>query len=165
MILPSRISLWTHPPGVISGKKYFVLCFSVLYKLFTFNWSVFQRWNCFWSNERYCNALSGCASFTSAIYKIILSFGSLRACLHGGGGPQVGEVAPLGGVTRLSIQSLIRSPQLSCKHDQIKMRDYLDKWVTSPTWGPLPPCRQALNEAVNAAFIWLRAQTPITAQL
>ena len=45
------------------------------------------------------------------------------------------------------------------------MRDYLDKWVTSPTWGPLPQCRQALNEAVDAAFIWLRAQTPITAQL
>ena len=33
------------------------------------------------------------------------------------------------------------------------MRDYLDEWVTSPTWGPLPPCRQALNEAVDAAFI------------
>ena len=32
----------------------------------------------------------------------------LRACLHGGGGPQVGEVITrLGGVTRLSIQSLI----------------------------------------------------------
>ena len=27
----------------------------------------------------------------------------LRACLHGGRGPQVGEVARLGGVTRLSI--------------------------------------------------------------
>ena len=27
----------------------------------------------------------------------------LRACLHGGGGPQVGDVTPLGGVTRLSI--------------------------------------------------------------
>ena len=37
--------------------------------------------------------------------------GALRsmglACLHGGGGPQVGEVTRLGGVTRLSIQSLI----------------------------------------------------------
>ena len=30
-----------------------------------------------------------------------------RACLHGGGGPQVGEVTRLGGVTRLSIQSLV----------------------------------------------------------
>ena len=28
---------------------------------------------------------------------------NLRACLHGGGGPQVGEVTRLGGVTRLSI--------------------------------------------------------------
>ena len=27
----------------------------------------------------------------------------LRACLHGGGVPQVGEVARLGGVTRLSM--------------------------------------------------------------
>ena len=26
-----------------------------------------------------------------------------RACLHGGGGPQVGKVIRLGGVTRLSI--------------------------------------------------------------
>ena len=54
----------------------------------------------------------------------------LRACLHGGGGPQIGEV------------TCGRSPHLSCKRDQIKMRDYMDwrvtppKWVTSPTWGP-----------------------------
>ena len=27
----------------------------------------------------------------------------VRACLHGGGGPQVSEVTRLGGVTRLSI--------------------------------------------------------------
>ena len=33
--------------------------------------------------------------------------GKIRACLHGGGGPQVGDVTRLGGVTRLSIQSLI----------------------------------------------------------
>ena len=56
-----------------------------------------------------------------------------------GGGPQVGEVK-YGG-----------SPHLSCKRDQIKMRDYMDKRVTppkrvtSPTWGPPPPCKQALN--------------------
>ena len=31
----------------------------------------------------------------------------LRACLHGGGGPQEGEVSRLGGVTRLSIWSRI----------------------------------------------------------
>ena len=36
-----------------------------------------------------------------------LVFCSLRACLHGGGGPQVGEVTRLGGVTRVSIYSVI----------------------------------------------------------
>ena len=25
------------------------------------------------------------------------------------------------------------------------MRDCLDRWVTSPTWGPPPPCKQALR--------------------
>ena len=43
---------------------------------------------------------------------------SLLACLFGGGGPQLGE-ATCGG-----------SPHLSCKHDQIKMRDYVDRRVT-----------------------------------
>ena len=63
----------------------------------------------------------------------------LRACLHGGGGPQVGAVT-FGG-----------SPHLSCKRDQIKMRDNMDrratppKRVTSPTWDPPPPCIQALS--------------------
>ena len=32
-----------------------------------------------------------------------LELNRLRACLHEGGGPQVGEVARLGGVTRQSI--------------------------------------------------------------
>ena len=45
-----------------------------------------------------------------------------RACLHGGGGPQAGEV------TRG------RSPHLSCKCDQIDMSDYMDGRVTPPTW-------------------------------
>ena len=42
------------------------------------------------------------------------------------------------------------SPHLSCKRDQIKMRDYMDRRVTppkrvpSPNWGPPPPCKQAL---------------------
>ena len=39
----------------------------------------------------------------------------LRACLHGVGVPQVGEV------------TCGRSPHLSCKRDQIKMRDYMDR--------------------------------------
>ena len=60
---------------------------------------------------------------------------------YGGGGPQVGEI------TSLSI----RPPNLSCKRDQIIMRDYVNrgltppKWVTSPTWGPPPSCKQALK--------------------
>ena len=64
----------------------------------------------------------------------------MRACLHGGGGPQIGEVT-CGG-----------SPHLSCKRDQIKMRDYMGRRVTSPkrvispTWGPPPPCKQALSQ-------------------
>ena len=63
----------------------------------------------------------------------------LRGCLNGGGGPQVGEVT-CGG-----------SPHLSCKRDQIKMRAYMDRRVTPPkrvtssTWDPPPPCKQALN--------------------
>ena len=59
--------------------------------------------------------------------------------VHGGGEPQVGEV------------NYGRSPHLSCKRDQIKMRDYMDKRVTppkrvtSPTWDPPPPCKEALR--------------------
>ena len=59
---------------------------------------------------------------------------TLRACFHGGGGPQVGssEVTRLGGVTRLVIYSHIWSPHLSCKRDLIKMRDYVGRRVTPP---------------------------------
>ena len=48
-----------------------------------------------------------------------------KACLHGGGGPQVGQV---GEVTRGG------SPHLSCKCDQIEISDYMDGRVTPPTW-------------------------------
>ena len=54
--------------------------------------------------------LSQCdfCSFSKAVlYHNILHKGLFRACLHGGGGPQAGEVTSLGGVTRLSIWSLI----------------------------------------------------------
>ena len=49
------------------------------------------------------------------------------------GDPRVGEVT-CGG-----------SPLLTCKRDQVKMRDYMVRRVTSPTWGPPPPCKQALK--------------------
>ena len=63
-----------------------------------------------------------------------------RACLHGRGGPLIGEVTC--GV----------STHLSCKRDQIKMRDYMDRrvtlspQVTSPILGPPLPCKQSLND-------------------
>ena len=62
-----------------------------------------------------------------------------EASLHGGGEPQVREV------------TLGRSSHRSCKRDQIKVSDYMNrpvippKRVTSPTWGPPPPCKQALG--------------------
>ena len=60
----------------------------------------------------------------------------VRAWLHGGGGPQIGEVTSGG------------SPlHLSCK-----MRDYMDRRVTSPTSGPPPPCKQALSLRSQAIF-------------
>ena len=49
------------------------------------------------------------------------------------GGPQIGEL------------TCGRSPHLSCKHDQIKMGDYMDRQVTLPTWGPQPPCYALIN--------------------
>ena len=58
-------------------------------------------------------------------------------CLHRGGGPQIGEVTCSG------------SPHLSGKRDQIKMRDYMDRQVTSPLWGPTPSCKQGLNHWEN----------------
>ena len=72
---------------------------------------------------------------------VMQNFGgtTFRACLHGRGEPQIGEV-PCSG-----------SPHLSCKHDQNKRRGYMDsqgtppKRVTSPIWAPPPPCKQALS--------------------
>ena len=63
----------------------------------------------------------------------------LRACLHGGGGPQVGEVTRLG--ERLYGQAGYPISIGSRLHD---------RWgyppnVISPTWGPPPPCEKALR--------------------
>ena len=69
---------------------------------------------------------------------------AFRACLHGGGEPQIGEVT-CGG-----------SPHLSRKHDQIKMRDYTDrrvtppKRVTSPIWGPPPRVNRPLVKTLQS---------------
>ena len=50
-----------------------------------------------------------------------------RACLHGGGGPQIGEVT-CGG-----------SPNLWCKRDQIKMGDYVGRRATHQSGLPHLP--------------------------
>ena len=80
------------------------------------------------------------SQYSTILAKVVHDFTArLRACLHGSWGPQIGEVT-CGG-----------SPHLLCKRDQIKMRDSMDrqvtppKQVTSPTWGPPPPCKQALR--------------------
>ena len=51
-------------------------------------------------------------------------------------------------------------PHLSCEHDQIKMRNYMERRVTpprrvtSPTWGPPPPCKQALSRSTIIWHFW-----------
>ena len=85
------------------------------------------------------------------------NLGILRACLHDGGGPQVGEVTRVGGVTRLSIQSLI----LMCSRSHVRWGN--PPHVTSPTWGPPPSCKQALSGrlrefqlcALSKTRVWL----------
>ena len=58
-----------------------------------------------------------------------------RACLHGGGRPQIGEVT-WGG-----------SPHLSCKRDQIKMTDYMDRRL--PHLSGLPQLPEVHHLHVN----------------
>ena len=31
----------------------------------------------------------------------------------------------------------------------VNVRDYIDRRVTSPTWGPSPPCKKVLSRALN----------------
>ena len=47
-----------------------------------------------------------------------------------------------------------RVPHLSCKRDQVKMRDYMDRRITSPPWGPPPPCKQALKLLLLCCSRW-----------
>ena len=57
------------------------------------------------------------------------------------------------------------SPHLSCKRDQDKIRNYMDRRVTpprrvtSPTWGPPPPCKQALSGEVLFTIL-IRGHSP-----
>ena len=63
--------------------------------------------------------------------------------------------------TRVTCHMLSHLPHLTCKRDHIKMRDYMHsrvtqpRRVTSPTWGPLPPCKQALTRFREEMFVFL----------
>ena len=50
------------------------------------------------------------------------------------------------------------SPHLSCKRGQIKMSGYMDRRVTSRTWGPPPPCKQA---PTSGSFMMLQMEAII----
>ena len=93
------------------------------------NQHVLLHWNSTklpWGMQRICGLF--------VLKTIVIPFETLWACLHGGGGPQVLGV-------------------------QIKMRDCTDRWVTptkrvtSPTWGPPPPCKQALCPVTLTHFL------------
>ena len=73
-----------------------------------------------------------------------LKVDQIKACLHGGGGPQISEVTRSG------------SPHLSHKHGQIEKKVYMDRWVTSATWGPPPPCKQALREPLQERTLLIK---------
>ena len=60
-------------------------------------------------------------SFLAVLVFLSFHTASLRACLHAGGRPQMGEET-CGGL-----------PHLSCNRDQIKMRDYRNGRVTLAT--------------------------------
>ena len=63
-----------------------------------------------------------------------------RASLHKGGGPQVGEVIRTGGVTCLSIKSLILIWSRLLNRWGDRRRDYMDMRVTPHKRGTSPTC-------------------------
>ena len=44
------------------------------------------------------------------------------------------------------------SPYWLCKRNQIKTRDYMDRRVTPPTWGPPSPCKQVLKVRIKCTL-------------
>ena len=70
------------------------------------------------------------------------------------GDPQVGEVTRFGGVTRLSISSLILI--WSRLHD-----GWVDpQHVISPIWGPPLPSKQILKKHIDREFGWMLTVSP-----
>ena len=56
-----------------------------------------------------------------------------------------------------------------CKRDELKKRDCMDRWVnppkqvTSPTWGPPPPCKQALKVLNDPKSQYMTEVSPLVA--
>ena len=67
----------------------------------------------------------------------------LRTCLHGGGEPQTGEVTYDAGL-HMAGHPTYHVNVLNIR-DYMNMRVTPPKRVTSPTWGPLPLCKQVIN--------------------
>ena len=113
-----------------------------------------------WGNCKFCKITDGNHGDVTGIYRKkgflkgeALRLLELRACLHRGGGPRVGEVTHLGGVNGLTLPSLESLILIwSRLHDRWgdHMRDCMDsrvtppKRVTLPAWGHLPPYNQPL---------------------
>ena len=81
---------------------------------------VIPLWRGTYLGIRDCSIFQTKRGHTTLIQSIVRG---IRACLHGGGGPQVGGVTSLGGVTRLFIWSLI----LIWSHLH-------DRWDDPPRW-------------------------------
>ena len=64
--------------------------------------------------------------------KYVEWIGHPGACLHGGGGSQIGEVTRFGGETRLFNQSLILIWSLLHDKWDDHLRSYMGWWVTPP---------------------------------
>ena len=72
------------------------------------------------------------------------------------------NLTPAESVTRSGRPGYPPWRHLPCKRDHIKMRYYMDrrvtppKRVTSPTWVPLPSCKQALiNRSCSRSNLWI----------
>ena len=93
------------------------------------------------------------------VVMVLLRYPPVTACLHGSGGTPGRWV---------NTWRVTPHPALTCKRDHIRTKDYMDrrftprKRVSSPTWGPPPPCKQALSAMI---FLWIFSATLLTSAL
>ena len=95
--------------------------------------------------ERRVTNQSGLPHLPGVPQVVISCAAVFRACLHGGGGSQIGEVT-CGG-----------SPQVSCYNDQIKMRDYVERRVTNQSGFPhlpgVPQVVSAVQQSLGPVYM------------